>query len=484
MAITTEPSRAAAIRARLPYPIVDCDGHVLEVSPVFVEHIRETAGDAIADAYASSPVYRRFSEPWLTTPEERRSQWIAQPNLWGWPTKNTLDRATATIPGLYAARMDDLGIDYSLLYPSEGLFIVHTDPTVRREVVRAYNAWVMELCRPYRDRLSAVASIPMDTPEEAIDHLEHAVTELGHKVVCMQGWAARPVPAAGGGGGALGGFGTRVDWFGLDSAHDYDAVWAKCVELKVAPTFHSASPLRAGRSASNYTYNHIGSVAQAQEGLAKSLFLGGVTRRFPTLNFGFLECGASWACSLYADLVGHWAKRNLRAMSYVDPAELDVEALMGYFDTYGDAFTKRHRELTRGYYSRDFPPLPERDDFAAVEIGSAEEIKALFVDRFYIGCEADDRSVAWAFNDRVNPFGARIRAMFGSDVGHWDVTDVGDVVVEAEELLDEGLISAEDFKEFMFSNPVELHAGVNPDFFGGTRVERDVEVFLQEGRAR
>jgi len=480
MATTTEPTRAAAIRRQLSFPIVDCDGHVLEVSPVFVEHIRETVGDAVADAYASSPVYRRFSEPWRTTQEERRRQWIAQPNMWGWPTRNTLDRATATIPALYASRMDDLGIDYSLLYPSEGLFIVHTDPSIRADVVRAYNAWVMELCRPHADRLCAVASIPMDTPEEAIAHLEHAVRDLGHKVVCMQGWAARPVPAAGAAAGSLAGFGTRVDWFGLDSEHDYDAVWAKCVELQVAPTFHSASPLRAGRSASNYTYNHIGSVAQAQEGLAKSLFLGGVTRRFPTLNFGFLECGASWACSLYADLVGHFAKRNLAAMRYVDPTELDVEALMGHFGTHGDGFTRRHLDLVRSYYTRDFPPLPERDDFAAVEIGSAEEIKALFVDRFFIGCEADDRSVAWAFNHKVNPFGARIRAMFGSDVGHWDVTDVGDVVVEAEELVDDGLISAEDFKDFMFTNPVMLHAGVNPGFFTGTRVERDVEALLAE----
>jgi hypothetical protein len=92
--------------------------------------------------------------------------------------------------------------------------------------------------------------------------------------------------------------------------------------------------------------------------------------------------------------------------------------------------------------------------------------------------------VAWAFNTDVNPYGARIRAMFGSDVGHWDVLDVGDVVVEAKELVEDGFITDEDFKEFMFWNPVELHAGMNPDFFKGTRVERDVDAFLREGRTR
>ena len=72
--------------------------------------------------------------------------------------------------------------------------------------------------------------------------------------------------------------------------------------------------------------------------------------------------------------------------------------------------------------------------------------------------------------------------MFGSDVGHWDVTDVGDVVVEAWELVEDGLITEEDFREFTFANPVELHAGTNPDFFAGTRVEAAVSRFLAAGR--
>ena len=197
---------------------------------------------------------------------------------------------------------------------------------------------------------------------------------------------------------------------------------------------------------------------------------------------GFLECGTAWACALYADLVGHYEKRNLAAMEYVDPANLDIDALMGYFGEYADPFTRKHLPAARSFYDRTFMPLPEKDDFSKVEITDKEEIKDLFVNRFYIGCEADDRSVAWAFNDKVNPYGAKIRAMFGSDVGHWDVIDVGDVVVEARELVDDGFITESDFKEFMFWNPVELHAGMNPDFFKGTRVEKDVDIFLQDGR--
>ena len=70
--------------------------------------------------------------------------------------------------------------------------------------------------------------------------------------------------------------------------------------------------------------------------MAKSLFFGGVTRRFPSLNFGFLECGAAWACSLFSDIVGHYEKRSLSAMEYVDPKNLDVDKLMQYFDDYAN----------------------------------------------------------------------------------------------------------------------------------------------------
>jgi predicted TIM-barrel fold metal-dependent hydrolase len=485
MSTTTGLSRAAEIRSKLDYPIVDSDGHVLEVMPVFAEYLKETAGAKVGETFTNSFEYKLFSSPWAMSPAERREKWILQMNLWGWPTKNTLDRATATIPALYAKRMDDLGIDYSLLYPSAGLFVVTiSDPDQREEVVRAYNRWVMELCSPHKDRMSAVASIPMHTPEEAIRHLEYAVNELGHKVVCMQGYVPRAIPEVAEKWPEVvaAGYGTRLDYYGLDSEYDYDAVWAKCVELKVAPTFHAPSGLRAGLSVSNYTYNHINNIAQAQEQLAKSLFLAGVTRRFPELNFGFLECGAGWACSLFADLVGHYGKRSLEAMAYVDPAQLDVDELMGYFEQYADPFTRQRLDVAKSFYAREFPPLPDKDDFDAVKVNSAEEIVDLFIPRYYIGCEADDRSVALAFNTKVNPSGSKIRAMFGSDVGHWDVTDVGDVVHEAQELVDDGFITEGDFKEFMFWNPVELHARVNPDFFKGTVVENDVAKFLRDGR--
>ena len=128
-----------------------------------------------------------------------------------------------------------------------------------------------------------------------------------------------------------------IDSLALDSAYDYDPFWATCVELKVAVTAHSGSMGWNGReSVNNFTYNHIGHFANASHAFAKALILGGVTRRFPTLRFAMLEGGVGWACNLLTDLIGHWEKRNARAMeAHVRPANLDTQMLTDLFTLYG-----------------------------------------------------------------------------------------------------------------------------------------------------
>jgi hypothetical protein len=87
--------------------------------------------------------------------------------------------------------------------------------------------------------------------------------------------------------------------------------------------------------------------------------------------------------------------------------------------------------------------------------------------------------VALGFDERLNS-GAKLKAIFSSDIGHWDVTDMEEVLEEAHELVEDELIDADQFKEFVFTHPAMLHAGMNPDFFKGTVVERDVAKLLDE----
>jgi hypothetical protein len=80
--------------------------------------------------------------------------------------------------------------------------------------------------------------------------------------------------------------------------------------------------------------------------------------------------------------------------------------------------------------------------------------------------------VAWAFNSKVNPMGVKLKAMMSSDIGHWDVTDMNEVVEEVHELVDDGLITKEEFCDYTFTNAAMLYAGMNPDFFKGTGFAR------------
>jgi hypothetical protein len=53
-----------------------------------------------------------------------------------------------------------------------------------------------------------------------------------------------------------------------------------------------------------------------------------------------------------------------------------------------------------------------------------------------------------------------------------------DVTEEAYELVEHGLISEDDFRDFVFANPARLWTSMNPDFFKGTAVEGAVKQFL------
>ena len=97
---------------------------------------------------------------------------------------------------------------------------------------------------------------------------------------------------------------------------------------------------------------------------------------------------------------------------------------------------------------------------------------------FYFGCAADDALTATAFNTKLHPFGAQLRAIFSSDIGHWDVPDMTEVLAEAYALVEEEVMTDTDFRDFVFINPVTLWTGMNPDFFKGTVVEQEVDHLL------
>jgi predicted TIM-barrel fold metal-dependent hydrolase len=477
--VTTTLTRAASVRETARHPIVDADGHFVEIGPLLddevVASLEEFGGAGLRDRFLAGRVAPTDTASNLADrgdPSVRR-EWRAMPSWWGWPTEDVRDRATSHLPALLYERLDEMGIDFTILYPSMSLaFFEETDEELSSALCRAVNRAHARLFQPYRDRCTVGAIIPMNSPDQAAAELRYAVTELGMKSALIAGYARRPI----------GRDAYRLDMFGLDSEYDYDPFWQTCVDLGVAPVVHSAlQHHRVTRSISNYVYNHINGLAAAHESLCKSLFLGGVTRRFPDLRVGFLEGGVAWACSLFAGLVGHWEKRNGQAIAGLDPDRLDVDELMRYFREYGDETVVAHVEKLQAYYARPAARPAVLDEFAACEITQRDDLRELFESRFYFGCEADDPLLVWAFREDVNPLGARFRPVLGSDISHWDVTDMTEPIAEAFELVEHGLMSEREFEELTFLNPVRLHAESNPDFFAGTVCEQAVRGVLAGG---
>jgi predicted TIM-barrel fold metal-dependent hydrolase len=472
-------SKSAAVRAKLDYPVIDGDGHWLEPIPILLDYLRDIAGPSMAERYLQS---KAQEAGWYTmTPQQRLHARQKRPTWWGEPA-NTLDRATAMIPQLLYERLDDFGVDFALIYTTIGLpYSAHPDDELRRAMVRAINQMSAEMFRPFADRMAPVAIIPMHTPQEALEELDYAVGELGMKAVMVASHVRRPIPKHLAHVSAPASAAHYIDVLALESSYDYDPVWAKCVELKVAISGHSNSVGWEGRtSVNNFTFNHIGHFAGSGHVFTKALILGGVLARFPQLRFAMLEGGVGWACNLLTDMIGHWEKRHTQAMlDNVRPTNVDTTLLADLFKRYGgEQYTAKLDELLASPSSinpyTSLEDLTNResadlfDDFAAAGITSADDLRALFAERFVFGCEADDVTTAWAFDTHGNH---RLNPMFSSDVGHFDVIDMSEVLEEAYELVEDGLITEADFREFVFANAARLHTTLNPDFFKGTVVE-------------
>ncbi len=469
-------ARVEAIRSGLTHPVIDSDGHDIEYLPLVRDFMRELAGQEVVDQFELMVRGSELSRG--LDLEARREHGIMRIPWWALPAKNTRDRATAMLPRLLHERMDELGFDFAVVYPTYGLMAMSAEAAeVRQAMCRAFNRYHAEVFDELRDRLTPVAVIPMHTPEEAIAELDYAVGELGLKAMLLAGHALRPFP-----GGPHSRMARWLDTFGAESPHDYDPVWRRCEELGVSPTFHSSGMGWGSRAShTNYVFNHVGNFAAAGEAVCRSLFLDGVPWRFPKLRFAFLEGGVGWARNLYSDLLGHWEKRNREAIGRYDPAALDPEELRSLFAEYaGKEVQARASQLPENLHLLSEPgePSDQIDEFKACQITSPEDIRDVFTNQFFFGCEADDPMNAIAYDTRSSPLGARLHAVFSSDIGHWDVPDMGGVLPEAWELVEDGLLDENDFRDFVFASPARLWAEGNPRFFEGTSVDAAVRESL------
>jgi predicted TIM-barrel fold metal-dependent hydrolase len=445
----------AEIRRRLEHPVIDADGHLVEFMPLVLDCLHEVAGAGVADRFVE---FRR--SPFTS------GGFLPSRVFFGNPLG--LDRMTVMLPDLLHRRLEEIGLDFALLYPTSGLSVLSIpDDELRQAAARALNTYYSRVFAEHRDRLEPVAVIPTFSPAEAVAELDHAVGTLGLKAVVLSGVVPRTVRPDGTPA-------TWVDTLGHGSLHDYGPLWRRCVELGVAPAFHGIGYGWGTRvSATNYVHNHLGNFAAAQEGACRALLMGGALVREPGLRLSFLEGGVTWAAQLYADLLGHHEKRNKGAVQQFDPARFDPVEATGLFERFATGplrnYGNRVDEGARPF-SDPRVAIHGSDDFAESGITGPDDIVRIFTEQLGFGCEADDPMNALAFDRSRLPHRIRLNAMFASDIGHWDVPNVRDVLPEAWELVEDGHLTEENFADFTCGHVVRLLTDLNPGFFEGTAV--------------
>ncbi|NRA01655.1 MAG: amidohydrolase family protein [Myxococcales bacterium] len=454
---------AADVRASLGHPVIDADGHLVEYWPELDRYLRAEGVEAGMGAFLAtanfdgSPVWETLDPDARLRERAYRSPW------WGFPN-DARDLATASAPELLYRRLDEFGIDLAVCYPSVGLQLpAQRDDRLRRLGCRAYNRYAADQFEGLSDRLLPVAVIPTVTPSEAVEELEFAVLELGFRAAMIAGFAVRAFDD--GGDRAV-----WIDSLGLDSLYDYDPLWRRLVELRIAPAFHSGSMGWSGRrSISNFSYNHMGNFAGAGEATAKSMFFGGVFHRFPELRVAYLEGGVSWAVQLLVSLVEHWEKRGPAGLRELDPSGLDAALFDRLVAEHAGRLTAQE-----GWGETLKKTLDTRavvNDFEAAGIKRTEDIVRQIGEQCFFGCEADDPLVGLAFDTARVPGGRPLAPVFSSDIGHWDVAHMHEVLPEAHEHLEKGWLDRDQFRGFMCDNVLRMYTGANPEFFAGTVLE-------------
>jgi predicted TIM-barrel fold metal-dependent hydrolase len=462
MALNDRPMAASrahidAIREQLDHPIVDADGHLLESVPMLFDTIERVAGAAPAVGLREV-IPQLFTGPGSVAEGVPRGPW--------WPsTTDALYQATVMVPTLLAERLGEIGIDFMILYPSLGLALATIpEDEIRLAAIRGLNTMLSEICGGESRILTPAAVIPMHTPEEAIAEL-HFVRELGLKVAMIPPAVARPLAAYPDHFPRL----AHSDRFGIDSIHDYDPVWHTFQQLGLAVTAHGAVGLRyleGGRgSPTNYSFNHVLGHGYMQSELCRALVYGGVPMRFPDLPFAFLEGGAAWAVEMLGALEEHYEKRGPDGLHNYDPARLDAKALAELLARHG--FPPEPPEMVG---DTDRSPWA-RNEFEDSGIQSEADLARIFREQFYFGCESDDVTVHRALDGPGNPMGVSLSPIFSSDIGHWDVPQLDQPVPNSFRLVEQGRLSREGYRVFVFDAIVRLHTRLNPDFFAGTVVE-------------
>lgn len=234
---------------------VDADGHVIEIASEIATFLEPPFNDMPA-ILPITPVGDLFHGPNMTLTKLAPGTFVpADADKW-------------------LAFIDKTGTDWSVLYPTLGLFfgrVLFPDWAVA--YARAYNSWLYDRFLSVSPRLKAVALLPMQDVPSAVEELKRAVTEFG-----MVGGM---IPS----NGLLKHIGAKEYWPLYRAAEELDCVLAVHGGNYEHLGFDTMTDFPTSRA--------LGMPIPLMNGMA-GMMIEGVLDEFPNLRVGFMEGGTAW----------------------------------------------------------------------------------------------------------------------------------------------------------------------------------------------
>ena len=210
----THEGRGSDAAAGLTHPIIDADGHFVEVAPLLNEemlaYLEEMGGPRSATGTPPTPASptRRPCSP--ATPGRRAA--VGRPCRRGGagPPRTPSTARPRICPALLYERLDEIGIDFTILYPSMTLaYLEVADDELIGLRCRAANRALANLFAPYRDRTTVGALDP--------DARSRSSRSTSSSSRCASSASRRPCSRATRARDRIGTDAYRLDTFGVDS---------------------------------------------------------------------------------------------------------------------------------------------------------------------------------------------------------------------------------------------------------------------------
>jgi len=303
----------------LPYPVFDADNHMYETQEALTKFLpdkRKNVIDYVQVRGRTKIVVRGHISDYIPNPT---FDVVAQPGAQeeyfrhgsgGKSYREMMGEPMKAIPafrepGPRLEVMDELGIDYALMFPTLASLVeerLKDDPEMTHDVIHALNQWMHETWSfNYKDRIFATPVVTLPIVDRALEELEWCL-DHGARTVLV-----RPAPVPG--------FrGTRS--FGLP---EFDPFWQACIKADIPVSMHASDSgysdfLNVWEPGDEFlpfkptAFRMVAMGKRPIEDAMAALVCHGALSRNPELRVLSIENGADWVPYLFKQLKGTYAK--------------------------------------------------------------------------------------------------------------------------------------------------------------------------------